>query len=210
MFEYLIEDFKTYKPLLSAVKHEYEMMLVHQREMIRDLEPLKVTGWCSRYAQGVILQSDPYPFTPLVPVLPGKVLCDKPFNYVLPTLLLTPSRRGSTPYDVPHRKATPTKGVFLCWRNISVVPFLLQVFGNKRLGITHESSSRMHGELFQWKGYRFQYFERYDLMTGAGIFFKERYMSMKGQSLLSNKSIWLGFSTSGWSLLPCPPPPSPR
>ena len=42
MFEYLIEDFKTYKPLLSAIKHEYEMMLVHQREKIRELEPLKV------------------------------------------------------------------------------------------------------------------------------------------------------------------------
>lgn len=50
MFEYLIEDFKTYKPLLSAVKHEYEMMLVHQREIIRDLEPLKVkiVEQCSR------------------------------------------------------------------------------------------------------------------------------------------------------------------
>ena len=42
VFEYLIEDFKTYKPLLSAIKHEYEMMLVHQREKIRELEPLKV------------------------------------------------------------------------------------------------------------------------------------------------------------------------
>ena len=42
MFEYLIEDFKTYKPLLSAIKHEYEMMLIHQRETIRELEPLKV------------------------------------------------------------------------------------------------------------------------------------------------------------------------
>ena len=44
MFEYLIEDFKTYKPLLSAIKHEYEMMLVHQREKIRELEPLKVNN----------------------------------------------------------------------------------------------------------------------------------------------------------------------
>lgn len=42
MFEYLIEDFKTYKPLLSAIKHEYEMMLINQREKIRELEPLKV------------------------------------------------------------------------------------------------------------------------------------------------------------------------
>ncbi|KAK2560625.1 Translin-associated factor X-interacting protein 1 [Acropora cervicornis] len=48
VFEYLIEDFKTYKPLLSAIKHEYEMMLVHQREKIRELEPLKGgTGFSS-------------------------------------------------------------------------------------------------------------------------------------------------------------------
>lgn len=40
-FEYLIEDFKTYRPLLSAIKNEYEMMIVHQREKIRELEPLK-------------------------------------------------------------------------------------------------------------------------------------------------------------------------
>lgn len=42
VFEYLIEDFKTYKPLLSAIKNEYEMKLSHQREQIRELEPLKV------------------------------------------------------------------------------------------------------------------------------------------------------------------------
>ncbi|GFN79179.1 translin-associated factor x-interacting protein 1 [Plakobranchus ocellatus] len=41
VFEYLIEDFKTYKPLLSAIKNEYEMMLAHQRQQIRHLEPLK-------------------------------------------------------------------------------------------------------------------------------------------------------------------------
>ncbi|XP_022094561.1 translin-associated factor X-interacting protein 1-like [Acanthaster planci] len=41
VFEYLIEDFKTYKPLLSSIKTEYEMMLSHQREQIRELEPLK-------------------------------------------------------------------------------------------------------------------------------------------------------------------------
>ena len=46
VFEYLIEDFKTYKPLLSAVKSEYEMLLVHQREKIRELEPLKVSRVC--------------------------------------------------------------------------------------------------------------------------------------------------------------------
>ena len=43
MFEYLIEDFKTYKPLFSAIKNEYEMMLSHQRELIRQMEPLKVS-----------------------------------------------------------------------------------------------------------------------------------------------------------------------
>ena len=42
VFEYLIEDFKTYKPLMSAIKNEYEMMLAYQREVIRQLEPLKV------------------------------------------------------------------------------------------------------------------------------------------------------------------------
>lgn len=42
VFEYLIEDFKTYKPLLSGIKNEYEMMLAYQRQVIRELEPLKV------------------------------------------------------------------------------------------------------------------------------------------------------------------------
>ena len=41
VFEYLIEDFKTYRPLLSAIKNEYEIMIIHQRETIRGLEPLK-------------------------------------------------------------------------------------------------------------------------------------------------------------------------
>uniref|UniRef100_A0A2C9JQP7 Translin-associated factor X-interacting protein 1 N-terminal domain-containing protein n=1 Tax=Biomphalaria glabrata TaxID=6526 RepID=A0A2C9JQP7_BIOGL len=41
VFEYLIEDFKTYRPLLSTIKNEYEMMLAHQRQQIRQLEPLK-------------------------------------------------------------------------------------------------------------------------------------------------------------------------
>lgn len=43
VFEYLIEDFKTYKPLLSGIKNEYEMMLAYQRQVIRELEPLKVS-----------------------------------------------------------------------------------------------------------------------------------------------------------------------
>nr|CAB3267300.1 translin-associated factor X-interacting protein 1 [Phallusia mammillata] len=41
VFEYLIEDFKTYKPLLSQIKNEYEKMLSHHRQKIRELEPLK-------------------------------------------------------------------------------------------------------------------------------------------------------------------------
>lgn len=41
VFEYLIEDFKAYKPIFSAIKNEYEVMLSHQREKIRELEPLK-------------------------------------------------------------------------------------------------------------------------------------------------------------------------
>ena len=41
-FEYLLEEFKTYKPLLSAIKNEYEMMLATQNQKIRELEPLKV------------------------------------------------------------------------------------------------------------------------------------------------------------------------
>lgn len=40
-FEYLLEEFKTYKPILSMIKNEYEMMLSLQREKIRELEPLK-------------------------------------------------------------------------------------------------------------------------------------------------------------------------
>jgi len=41
-FEYLLEEFKTYKPLLSSIKNEYEMMLAAQNQKIRELEPLKV------------------------------------------------------------------------------------------------------------------------------------------------------------------------
>ncbi|XP_067853936.1 translin-associated factor X-interacting protein 1 isoform X2 [Heptranchias perlo] len=41
VFEYFIEDLKTYKPLLSAIKNEYEITLAHLRNRIRELEPLK-------------------------------------------------------------------------------------------------------------------------------------------------------------------------
>ncbi|KAL1256794.1 hypothetical protein QQF64_012339 [Cirrhinus molitorella] len=41
VFGYLIEEFKTYKPLLSAIKNEYDITLAHLREQIRDLLPLR-------------------------------------------------------------------------------------------------------------------------------------------------------------------------
>ncbi|XP_053305703.1 translin-associated factor X-interacting protein 1 isoform X2 [Spea bombifrons] len=41
VFDYFIEHFKTYKPLLSAIKNEYEVTLVHQRQQICSLEALK-------------------------------------------------------------------------------------------------------------------------------------------------------------------------
>ncbi|PAA91648.1 hypothetical protein BOX15_Mlig004790g2 [Macrostomum lignano] len=45
VFEYLIEAFKTYKPLLAAIKREYEMMIAHLRDEIRRLEPMKEMLW---------------------------------------------------------------------------------------------------------------------------------------------------------------------
>ena len=44
VFEYLIEDFKTYKPLLSAIKNEYELYLGYQEELIKELQPMRVWG----------------------------------------------------------------------------------------------------------------------------------------------------------------------
>ncbi|XP_054435022.1 translin-associated factor X-interacting protein 1 [Pteronotus mesoamericanus] len=41
IFEFFIEDFRSYKPLLSSIKNAYETMLAHQREKIQALEPLK-------------------------------------------------------------------------------------------------------------------------------------------------------------------------
>ncbi|KFW05388.1 Translin-associated factor X-interacting protein 1, partial [Fulmarus glacialis] len=41
IFEFFIDNFKTYKPLLSAIKNEYEVTLAHQKKTIRTLEPLK-------------------------------------------------------------------------------------------------------------------------------------------------------------------------
>lgn len=41
VFGYLIDEFKTYKPVLSAIKNEYDITLAHLREQIRDLLPLR-------------------------------------------------------------------------------------------------------------------------------------------------------------------------
>ncbi|NXW56402.1 TXIP1 protein, partial [Eurystomus gularis] len=43
IFESFIDNFKTYKPLLAAIKNEYEATLAHQKKTIRALEPLKAT-----------------------------------------------------------------------------------------------------------------------------------------------------------------------
>ncbi|XP_019510969.1 PREDICTED: translin-associated factor X-interacting protein 1 isoform X2 [Hipposideros armiger] len=53
IFEFFIEDFKTYKPLLSSIKNAYEVMLAQQKERIRALEPLKaklvtVNDYCNK------------------------------------------------------------------------------------------------------------------------------------------------------------------
>lgn len=41
VFGHLIEEFKTYKPILSAIKKEYDITLAHLRDQIRDLLPLR-------------------------------------------------------------------------------------------------------------------------------------------------------------------------
>ena len=41
----MVEDFKTYKPLLSAIKNEYELYLEYQEEVIKELEPMRVMKW---------------------------------------------------------------------------------------------------------------------------------------------------------------------
>ena len=42
VFEYLIEDFKTYRGLLSAIKNEYELYLDYQDDIIKELKPMRV------------------------------------------------------------------------------------------------------------------------------------------------------------------------
>ncbi|XP_066541129.1 translin-associated factor X-interacting protein 1 [Hoplias malabaricus] len=41
VFDYFIEGFNTYKPLLAAIKNEYDITLVHLQERIHELEPLR-------------------------------------------------------------------------------------------------------------------------------------------------------------------------
>lgn len=41
VFEYLINDFKTYQGLLAAIKQEYELVLRDQEEKLKEVDPLK-------------------------------------------------------------------------------------------------------------------------------------------------------------------------
>eukprot|EP00118_Oscarella_pearsei_P019117 m.200352 g.200352 ORF g.200352 m.200352 type:complete len:702 (+) comp39590_c0_seq1:155-2260(+) len=43
VFEYLMDDFKTYKPLMSAIKNEYDLVVKWQGEEIERLQPLQTT-----------------------------------------------------------------------------------------------------------------------------------------------------------------------
>ncbi|XP_054476027.1 translin-associated factor X-interacting protein 1 isoform X2 [Anoplopoma fimbria] len=56
VFGCFIKEFKTYQPLLSAIKKEYENTLAYQQDQIRELEPLRsrlrlVTEECDRKIQ---------------------------------------------------------------------------------------------------------------------------------------------------------------
>ena len=42
VFSAVIDDFKTYKPLLSSIKNEYEIMIAYYKDKIKELEPLTV------------------------------------------------------------------------------------------------------------------------------------------------------------------------
>jgi len=42
VFEYLINDFKTYQNLLAAIKQEYELVLRDQEYKLKELDPLRV------------------------------------------------------------------------------------------------------------------------------------------------------------------------
>ncbi|XP_022605571.1 translin-associated factor X-interacting protein 1 [Seriola dumerili] len=58
VFGHFIKEFKTYQPLLSAIKKEYENTLAYQQDQIRELEPLRshlrlVTEECDRKIQAL-------------------------------------------------------------------------------------------------------------------------------------------------------------
>ncbi|XP_046889335.1 translin-associated factor X-interacting protein 1 isoform X3 [Hypomesus transpacificus] len=58
VFDCFIEDFKTYKPLLSAIKNEYEVTLAYLRDQVRELQPLRarlvmVSEECERRIMGL-------------------------------------------------------------------------------------------------------------------------------------------------------------
>jgi translin-associated factor X-interacting protein len=40
-FRYLIEEFRTYKPMLTSIKHEYEMLLDNYRQQLHLMQPLQ-------------------------------------------------------------------------------------------------------------------------------------------------------------------------
>ena len=44
VFSTIVDDFKTYKPLLSAIKNEYEIMLTYLNDKVKELEPLRVSN----------------------------------------------------------------------------------------------------------------------------------------------------------------------
>ncbi|NXU51486.1 TXIP1 protein, partial [Turnix velox] len=56
IFEFMIDTFKTYKPLLSAIKNEYEVTLAYQKKIIQSLEPLKaaVTTMSDKCTQQIL------------------------------------------------------------------------------------------------------------------------------------------------------------
>ncbi|XP_060932435.1 translin-associated factor X-interacting protein 1 [Limanda limanda] len=48
IFGCFIKEFKTYQPILSAIKKEYENTLAYQQDQIRELEPLRSKLWLVR------------------------------------------------------------------------------------------------------------------------------------------------------------------
>nr|XP_055029553.1 translin-associated factor X-interacting protein 1 [Misgurnus anguillicaudatus] len=61
VFGHLIEEFKTYKPIFSAIKREYDITLACLREQIRDLLPLRaklvlVTEQCEKRVLDLMIQ----------------------------------------------------------------------------------------------------------------------------------------------------------